>query len=199
MSESSFFDSIWSSVVSMWGTSIDWFLYLSELVNPSNIFDLIVIIILIGSLLWGIVRGLVREILGLISWVVSFWVGWKYGIVVGNYLATWVKSEQIRNYLGLGLVSLGSLFALTIISKMLHSQFKVSGLTFMNRLLGAVFGLTRGLFFAIILLFLVQLTPATETKWYRKSELVPYLNPLLQIFSKTVEERSWTQEPQVQK
>ena len=147
--------------------------------------------------LLGIIRSLIREILGLIAWVVSFWLGWKYGTSVGDYLVVWVKSEQISNYLGLGLVFLASLFALTIVSKVLHSQFRVSGLTVMNRLLGAVFGLARGLVFATLLLFVAQLTPAMDTKWYRKSELVPYLNPILLIFEKTIQQKPWTKDSKV--
>ena len=186
MNESSLFESASSSVISMWDTVAGWFVYLSGSMTDLNILDLIVIIILTGSLLLGIIRGLIREILGLIAWVVSFWLGWKYGTSVGDYLVVWVKYEQISNYLGLGLVFLASLFSLTIVSKVLHSQFRVSGLTVMNRLLGAGFGLTRGLVFATLLLYLVQLTPAMDTKWYRKSDLVPYLNPVLLIFEKSI-------------
>ncbi|MBL10688.1 MAG: hypothetical protein CL402_09280 [Acidiferrobacteraceae bacterium] len=197
MNESSLFESASSSVISMWDTVAGWFVYLSGSMTDLNILDLIVIIILTGSLLLGIIRGLIREILGLIAWVVSFWLGWKYGTSVGDYLVVWVKSEQISNYLGLGLVFLASLFALTIVSKVLHSQFRVSGLTVMNRLLGAVFGLARGLVFATLLLFVAQLTPAMDTKWYRKSELVPYLNPILLIFEKTIQQKPWTKDSKV--
>ena len=197
MNESSLFESASSSVISMWDTVAGWFVYLSGSMTDLNILDLIVIIILTGSLLLGIIRGLIREILGLIAWVVSFWLGWKYGTSVGDYLVVWVKSEQISNYLGLGLVFLASLFALTIVSKVLHSQFRVSGLTVMNRLLGAVFGLARGLVFATLLLFVAQLTPAMDTKWYRKSELVPYLNPILLIFEKTIQQKHWTKDSKV--
>ena len=164
------------------------------LLGVLNIFDLLLIGILLGSIIWGIFRGLVREVLGLMSWAVSLWLAWRYGNLMGGYLVTWLNSERISLYVGFAAVFLLGIFAFTVISKMVYAQFRVTGLTLMNRLFGAVFGLLRGLVFNALLLFLVEFSPATETKWYRQSELVPYLNPLSILIGEAVTERFGDQE-----
>ena len=154
-----------------------------------NVFDLVLIGILLGSVIWGIFRGMVREVLGLMSWAVSLWLAWRYGNLMGGYLVTLLNSEQISLYVGFAAVFLISIFAFTVISKMVHTQFRVTGLTLMNRLFGAMFGVVRGLVLSALLLFLLEYSPATETKWYRQSELSPYLHPLSIVIYDAVGER----------
>ena len=144
-----------------------------------NALDLLLIGILLMSLIWGLVRGLVREVLALSSWVLAGWLAWRYGATLGDYLMTWLSSERLSYLAGLGAVFIGSLVAFTLISRVAYKQFRISGLTAMNRVLGAIFGITRGVVVSTLLLFGAQFSPATEANWYRDSELVPYFAPLL--------------------
>ena len=157
-----------------------------------NLLDLVLIGILIASVILGTFRGLVREVLAVASWVLSIWIAWKYGNILGEYLMTWtwINSEKPSQYAGLGLVFIGSLFVFTVISKMVHNQFRITGLTLMNRLFGAIFGLIRGLVLSSLLLFASGFSPAIETKWYKQSELVPYINPLVTFIDDSMEKKS---------
>ena len=159
-----------------------------------NLLDLVLIGILVASVILGIFRGLVREVLALVSWVLSIWIAWKYGNTLGEYLMTWLNSERLSHYAGLGLIFIGSLFAFTVISKMVHNQFRITGLTLMNRLFGAIFGLIRGLVLSSLLLFASGFSPAIETKWYKQSELVPYISPLVTFIDDAMAKRAWDKE-----
>ena len=146
-----------------------------------NALDFLLIGILLVSLIWGLFRGLVREVLALGSWVLAGWLSWRYGATLGDYLMAWLSSERLSYFAGLGLVFIGSLVAFTLISRVAYKQFRISGLTAMNRALGAIFGIARGVVVSTLLLFGAQFSPATEANWYRDSELVPYFAPLLEF------------------
>ena len=168
---------------------------MSDLVHIQmlNALDLFLIGILLVSLIWGIFRGLVREVLALGSWVFAGWLTWRYGATVGDYLMARLSSERLSYFAGLGAVFVGSLAALTLISRVAYKQFRVSGLTAMNRILGAIFGFARGVVVSTLLLFGAQYSPATEAGWYRDSELVPYFAPLLKFTEEVVSQQLWNE------
>mgnify|MGYP001019967638 CR=1 FL=1 len=150
-------------------------------IETLNSLDLLLIGILLVSLIWGLFRGLVREVLALGSWVLAGWVTSRYAVTVGDYLMEWLSSERLSYFAGLGIVFISSLAAFTLISRVAYKQFRISGLTAMNRILGAIFGIARGVVVSTLLLFGAQFSPATEANWYRDSELVLYFAPLLEF------------------
>ena len=156
-----------------------------------NALDLLLIGILLVSLIWGLFRGLVREVLALASWVLAGWLTWRYGATLGDYLMAKLNSEGLSYFAGLGTVFIGSLVACTLVSRVAYKQFRISGLTAMNRGLGAIFGIARGVVMSTLLLFGAQFSPATEANWYRDSELVPYFEPLLDFTDDVVSQQLW--------
>ena len=160
-------------------------------VDMLNALDLLLIGILLVSLIWGLFRGLVREVLALGSWVLAGWLTWRYGAVLGDYLMTWLSSERLSYFAGLVGVFIGSLVAFTLISRVAYKQFRISGLTAMNRILGAIFGIARGVVVSTLLLFGAQFSPATEANWYKDSELAPYFAPLLEFTDDVVSQQMW--------
>ena len=106
----------------------------------------------------------------------------------------WLSSEQLSYFSGLGAVFVGSFVVSTLISRAAYKQFRISGLTAMNRILGAIFGIARGVVVLTLLLFGAQFSPATEANWYRNSELVPYFSPLLAFTDDVVSQQLWNKE-----
>jgi len=159
-----------------------------------NALDLLLIGILLVSLILGLFRGLVREILALGSWVFSGWLTWRYGATLADYLIAWLSSERLSYIVGLGVVFIGSLVVFTLISRVAYKQFRISGLTAMNRVSGAIFGIIRGVVVSTLLLFGAQFSPATEANWYRDSELVPYFAPLLEFADDVVFQQLWSKQ-----
>ena len=146
------------------------------------------------SLIWGLFRGLVREVLALSSWGFAGWLTWQYGATLGDYLMGWLNSERLGYFAGLGTVFIGSFVALSLISRVAYKHFRISGLTAMNRILGAIFGIARGVVVSTLLLFSAQFSPAIGTNWYRDSELVPYFAPLLEFTDDVVSQQLWSKQ-----
>jgi membrane protein required for colicin V production len=109
-----------------------------------NWLDAVLILLLAFSIWRSFAKGLTREVIGLLSVVVGIFLGtWLYSSA-GEWIEPYVHSRGTANFCGflavlLGVMLLGSL-AGWIVSKLL----KVTGLSFFDRLLGAVFGILRG-------------------------------------------------------
>ena len=106
----------------------------------------------------------------------------------------WLGLEWLSYFAGLAIVFTSSLAAFTLVSRVAYKQFRISGLTAMNRILGAIFGIARGVVVSTLLLFGAQFSPATDANWYRDSELVPYFVPLLEFTDDVVSQQLWNKQ-----
>jgi membrane protein required for colicin V production len=119
--------------------------------------DYTVIVVLIGSIVWGAWRGLVHEVLSLIGWIMAF--------AAGNLLAA-PLAEMLPAGMGPGLrvvIAYASIFIATLVVAALLAALvtrfiKVSVLHSLNRWLGALFGLLRGLLIVLVLAMIAGLS-----------------------------------------
>lgn len=140
-----------------------------------NVLDLILGAIIIISLLVGIARGLMREILSLFAWVIALWIAWKFANQLSEKLVQqFIADTHIAYIASFGVLFLVALFAIGLLNLLLASIFNATGLTGFDRLLGALFGLTRGAIICSVIVFFAQLYPNIDQEpWWRESKLTP--------------------------
>ncbi|MFT4768970.1 MAG: membrane protein required for colicin V production [Glaciecola sp.] len=145
-----------------------------------NGFDWVVVVILILSALLSLWRGFVREAISLAGWVVAF--------VVANLLAVTVAGQigdLIENHTGRYIVAWSLLFVLTLVAssltaKLFASIIKATGLGVLDRLLGSVFGVLRGMLIVMALVFVVrEIVPKSEQSLLEESQLMPHIDVML--------------------
>lgn len=61
------------------------------------------------------------------------------------------------------------------------------GVGFGNRFLGAIFGFARGVLFALLVIFLVQLSPIASQSYWKESKLVPFFQPGIKWLNEAIE------------
>jgi len=116
-----------------------------------NWLDFVLAILLIASGVAGLRRGFTRQIIGLVSGVLALLLGiWFYG-TVGFYLMPYTSTRTLANAGGFAVVFCGVLLLGAVVSFVAGRFLKVTGLSIVDHLLGAGFGLLRGLVFAIAL------------------------------------------------
>ncbi|MCX6631566.1 MAG: CvpA family protein [Candidatus Solibacter sp.] len=114
-----------------------------------NWLDFVLAIILLASGVAGLRRGFSRQIIGLISGVLALLLGiWFYG-TIGYYLLPYASSRTMANAGGFAVVFCAVLLLGALVSFVVGRFLKVTGLSIVDHLLGAGFGLLRGLVFAI--------------------------------------------------
>ncbi len=161
--------------------------------------DLLIAGVVLISLLVGIFRGFIREVLSLVSWGVALWVGWRFFKPASVYLENTISSEPVRQIAAFAFLFIAALIVLTVASHFLSKLFKVSGIAFIDRLLGAVFGFGRGVLIMSIVLILGGATALPKESWWKDSALAPMLQPvtefLLRIMPKNASNRFHTATP----
>ena len=150
-----------------------------------NWLDIVLALILAASIAAGFHRGLSRQIIGLVSVVLALLLGiWFYGNV-GYYLLPYASSRTLANAGGFAVVFCGVLMLGALVSFVVGRFLKVTGLSIVDHLLGAAFGVLRGLVFAIAIIMGVMAFSRGEKppETVVNSRLAPYVVDAARMFA----------------
>lgn len=136
-------------------------------------FDYAVIAIAGLSVLLGWWRGLVYEVLSLLGWVAAYLVARMFAAGVGAMMPASLGAEAIRTAAAFVLLFIVTLIASSIVTWLLSKFVKWVGLGWLDGLLGALFGMVRGMLIIVALMLLAGLTdlpkePAWRDAWLSK-------------------------------
>jgi membrane protein required for colicin V production len=138
-------------------------------------FDMIVLAVIVLSTLFAYVRGVVRELLAIVSWIVGLVVALHYSDPAAALFSGFDISPVARHVLAFALILLVVLVAGGIIAQLLKSVVHRIGLGFVDRFLGAVFGVLRGALLVVIFALIAGLTGLPRHDWWQNSTAGPVL------------------------
>ena len=128
--------------------------------------DLILLAVLLLSMLIGVWRGLVVEVLSVLGWIAAFVVAQMFATTVGQWLPMQGDVPQLRYAAGFALVFIGALMASSLLAWLVKKMLASVGLSGLDRLLGAAFGLVRGAIILLAVATVVLMTPMkTNASW----------------------------------
>lgn len=134
-------------------------------------FDYAVLVILGLSVLLSMMRGFVREILALASWVIAFVVAKTYVVELAPLLPEAIPNVSLRYLAAFIVLFLATLLICSLLAIALSQIFKHVGLSWLDRILGAFFGLARGLLVVLVLVLLAGLTSLPQDPRWRNAML----------------------------
>jgi len=121
-----------------------------------NWLDILIIVVLAFSTIQSLRKGFSREIVGLAASLAALVLAmWFYGMA-GSFIAPYVGSARTANLLGFVMVIIAVLLLGSLIGWIVSRFLRTIGLSFFDRLLGAVFGFARGLLITIAVLTAVM-------------------------------------------
>ncbi|MCC7083144.1 MAG: CvpA family protein [Burkholderiales bacterium] len=123
------------------------------------------------SVLISVWRGAVREVLALGGWVLAFLAAQAYAGPVGTLLPASIESPGLRLLLSFAAVFLLILFLTTLVAVAISRLLHAAGLGSLDRGLGAIFGLARGILVVMILVLLCGLSDLPRTPVWRDAML----------------------------
>lgn len=136
-----------------------------------TVFDYTVLLIVGVSILISVMRGLVREALALAGWVAAIWVAVNYAVPLAPFLPDAVPNETLRLLAAFVALFLATLLLASLFSIALSELVKKLGMGAVDRGLGALFGLARGLLIVMVLVLLAGLTPLPHQGFWRNAML----------------------------
>jgi membrane protein required for colicin V production len=132
-------------------------------------FDFIAIVVVAISVGFGVWRGFVREVLSLLSWIAAFWLARLFAGVVAGWMPSSWTHQGLRYAIGFIAVMLVCVLVLSLLSMLVVRLVKAAGLTASDRMLGAVFGVLRGLLIVVVLVLVGGMTSEPQEPYWRKA------------------------------
>lgn len=129
-------------------------------------FDFAVIAILLASLSFGVWRGMVYELLSLAGWPIAFLMSKFFG---GSVAPMMPGQEAVRLALAYAVIFIAVLIVWSVLAWLLSKLVKAAGLGWLDRVLGALFGVLRGMLVILALVWLAGLTHIPEQPFWRNA------------------------------
>lgn len=138
--------------------------------------DIVLGAVLIIAILNGIRHGFARTAIGFATFIVALFCGlWFYG-VAGERLQDYLGSAQVSNLLGFLLIFCAVVALGAVAQFFVDRAVKAAQLSWLNRILGGVFGAVQGVLIAAVLVLGAMAFPAKEPpKAVTESRLAPYV------------------------
>ncbi len=113
--------------------------------------DLIILLILCSSALWGIFRGFAREAMDVFTWAAAAAGAIYFKDQIMPYIARWIGDPLALQILSFLVLFVLLLILITLVTTPLLKLFRVKSLKTINRLFGLMFGVVRGFLICAVL------------------------------------------------
>jgi len=151
--------------------------------------DYFFLIVLVSSGVAGLMRGLLREAISLIAWIAGVWLAWTFAGMLEPHLGGALADPAVRPWAARVLIFLAVLLVGMAISAIASHYVRLSIFNSVDRLLGFLFGLVRGIVVLGVLAILCHAVRLNEEEWYRHSLLVRYAERSGNVLRAVVGER----------
>jgi membrane protein required for colicin V production len=138
-----------------------------------NQVDLVILIITVLSSAFGLWRGLIKEVLSLLTWIAALLVSRVYSEPLAGLMTGMIENNGIRYVSAFALLFVIVMMFGTFLNFLMSKLLKVTGLKLADRLLGAGFGVARGVIIVLVIMFITSMF-VSETQLWQQSQLVPY-------------------------
>ncbi len=138
-------------------------------------FDYAVLAIVAASVLLGLWRGVVSELLALVAWVAAFFAARHFGAEAGGLLGHWIPDPAMAGAAGFAAVVVAVLVIFGLGRLVVSLMLRAVGLGLVDRMLGSVFGVLRGLVIVLVAVLLGGLTTWPQKPWWRDATFAPPL------------------------
>lgn len=149
-----------------------------------NWLDFVLIFFLVIFVIEGFAQGFSRLIIGLVATVLAIlFAAWTYG-VAGSFFEPYVSSKAISNVIGFILVFAAVQILGALLAWGVAKLFKWTGLTWIDRILGGLFGAVKAALIGIAFVMLLTAFPMRQMpEAVAASEFAPYAVEGAQVLS----------------
>lgn len=136
--------------------------------------DYIILAIVIISAVMGLVRGLLREAIAVITWFLAIVLAWSFAPTLEPHLGGILVGSPLRIWAARAIIFVGVLLLGGAISVVVSHYVRVSMFAGLDKFLGFVFGIVRGIVIVGAFTIAVQALRMDEDASWKRSRLMPY-------------------------
>ncbi len=142
--------------------------------------DWVFLAVLAISVAVGLARGLVFEVMSLAGWVVAYFAARWAAVDVARLLPVGEAGSAMNHAAGFAVAFIAALVVWALLSRLLRMAIHATPLSVVDRLLGAVFGIFRGLVLLLAVATVVNFSPAAKSPTWQQSQGARWLDAVLQ-------------------
>jgi membrane protein required for colicin V production len=143
--------------------------------------DLAMAVSLLFSVAVGAMRGLVFEVTAIVGWFVAYFVALWAAPLLAPHVPIGSQGSLLNQAVTFASAFIATLIVWGFLSRLLRKMIRATPLAPVDRVLGAGFGLFRGLLVLLVLAAVVSYTPAARAPWWQESVAAGWLTSLLRI------------------
>lgn len=147
-----------------------------------NLFDYVIVGVVLLSVIVGFFRGFLREAISLATLFFAFYAALKFSYVISG-MFHFVSNPRLEYILSAIVTFIVVMVLGAMINKVAGGLLMATGLGIFDKLLGLGFGAARGLLFVTIMLLAIQVTRMDNLAWVQQSDLAPRFQPIVTYFS----------------
>lgn len=141
--------------------------------------DAALIAVLVISVIVGVIRGFVFELLSLVGWVAAWFAAQWFAPQAAPYIPVGSIGSALNLGAAFAVVFVAALIVWAIGARLIRLLIHATPLSIVDRGLGAVFGLLRGVVLLLAVTVAVGLTPAGKSSAWHQSRGAGVLAALL--------------------
>jgi len=136
--------------------------------------DYVILAILVLSAIMGLVRGLLREAVAVITWFLAIILAWYFGTSLEPYLGGVLVGSPLRIWAARTIIFVCVLLLGGAVGVVLGHFVRVSMFAGMDKFLGFVFGIVRGVVVVGAFTIAIQALSMDQDPKWKNSRLMPY-------------------------
>lgn len=136
-----------------------------------TVFDIIVVLVLVLTVVRGVMRGMIDTLFSLAAWGLAFLAG-KWGAsMAAPLLPVGIENPAIRYFSGFVLIFLVVLIGVLLLGHALASLVKAVGLGGADKVMGGIIGFAKGLVILVGFTLAAGLTSLPRTDFWKQAAL----------------------------
>jgi membrane protein required for colicin V production len=139
-----------------------------------NIADYLIIATVVISGAVGLIRGLLREVIALITWIVAAFIAWHFAGSLEPHLGGLLAQPDVRPWVARLILFLAVLLLGHAIGVVVGHFVRLTLLRGVDRFLGLVFGLLRGVVIVGAAVIVCETVRLDSESWWHESALMPF-------------------------
>ncbi|HEY6096005.1 MAG TPA: CvpA family protein [Gallionellaceae bacterium] len=152
-----------------------------------TLFDYCVVLVVVLSMLLGWWRGLMYEILSLLSWLSAYFVALAFVADLSPHMPDVLGAEEMKTAAAFAALFLLTLILCGIAAWSLNKLARFFGLDWRtDGVMGAMFGLVRGVLLAVVLVLLAGFTQLPQQAAWREAALSQPLQQAALLLKKSL-------------
>jgi membrane protein required for colicin V production len=148
-----------------------------------NLLDLILLVPVVWLCIRGFSKGFIIELASLIGLVLGILAAWYFSGYVRDLLKDYFSlTDQVLKIISYIVIFLAVMLIVYLIGKIIEKFVDIIAMGWLNKLLGAVFGLVKGIVLVSIILFIIEKTdPGEKVIKPQVKEKSMFYQPIMQL------------------